>query len=425
MRILIIGINYAPERTAVAPFTTGLCEHLASSGHDVTVITAFPYYPEWRVWDGYRGQFFRREVVNGISVRRVWHFVPRRPSSLIQRLAHDFSYAMSAFLAGLFVGPYDIIYCSSPPPAAALSAYLLSGLKRIPYVIKLTDLASDAALATGIVKDGFKVGTARAIERFVYDGSEEIICLCQGFIDKLKKRGIDPAKLHLITDWADTENIRPLAEESAFRRDSGVAEGQLLILHTGNIGKKQELLNMVRAADLARDRTDLVWMLIGHGEERGLIEEEIRRRNLHNFRLMDLQPAKLLPQIYAAADVLVLNQKAAVEDAVIPSKLLTYMAAGRPVVAAVSDTSESARYIRAAKCGLVAPPGDPAALLQGILELRQNLRLRKEMGLNGRTYAESHLTKAKVLQCYDAFFRTWSGNVKQHGLKKEASLIAE
>src|SRR2546421_11564706 len=118
MRMLVVAINYAPERTAVAPFTTGLCEHLASKGHEVTVITAFPYYPEWRVMDGYRGPLFMKGVVNGIPVRRVLHFVPRRASSLLQRLAHDFSYALGAFFSGLFVGPFRLIFFSSPPPAA-------------------------------------------------------------------------------------------------------------------------------------------------------------------------------------------------------------------------------------------------------------------------------------------------------------------
>ena len=134
---------------------------------------------------------------------------------------------------------------------------------------------------------------------------------------------------------------------------------------------------------------------------------------------------ELLRQIYSAADVLVLNQKATVEDAVIPSKLLTYMAAGRPVVAAISEKSEAARYIREANCGLVVPPENPAALVQGILELKQNLMLRKEMGMNGRAYAEAHFTRDKVLQCYDAFFRPWSGDGKQGGLNKEVTLVAQ
>lgn len=117
MRILVLGINYVPEKTSVAPFTTGLCEHLAMLGHRVTVVTAFPYYPEWRVWDGYRGEFYRREWIRGVDVRRVRHFVPRKPSKLFHRLAYDLSFTFAAFIAALFAGKCDLIYCSCPPPS--------------------------------------------------------------------------------------------------------------------------------------------------------------------------------------------------------------------------------------------------------------------------------------------------------------------
>jgi hypothetical protein len=108
MRILVLGINYAPERTSVAPFTTGLCEHLAEQGHDVNVVTAFPYYPEWRVWDGYRGCWYRRESIHGVNVRRVWHYIPRTPSKLLQRLAYDLSFTLTAFFAALFLSAADV-----------------------------------------------------------------------------------------------------------------------------------------------------------------------------------------------------------------------------------------------------------------------------------------------------------------------------
>ena len=97
MRILVLGINYAPERTSVAPFTTGLCEHLAAQGHEVTVITAFPYYPEWKVWDDYRGRLWRKETVNRVRLLRVWHYVPRQPSRVLHSLALDGCFSAHAF----------------------------------------------------------------------------------------------------------------------------------------------------------------------------------------------------------------------------------------------------------------------------------------------------------------------------------------
>src|SRR6266852_349805 len=234
MRVLVTGINYAPERTSVAPFTTGVCEHLASKGHELEVITAFPYYPEWRVWDGYRGRAYLRERINNVTVHRVWHFVPKRPSNLVQRLAHDFSFTLGAFLIGLFVGKFDVIYCCCPPPTLAITAYVLAILHRKPFVIKLTDLASDAALATGILKDGLAVRLARAIERFVYHKSDQVICLCQGFVEKLAACGIALEKLQLIPDWADTQKVYPIAGARAFRRANELTQYQFLVMHTGN-----------------------------------------------------------------------------------------------------------------------------------------------------------------------------------------------
>jgi colanic acid biosynthesis glycosyl transferase WcaI len=399
-------MNYAPEMTAVAPFTTGLCEHLAGSGHQVSVITTFAHYPEWRVWDRYRNQIRNKTVINDVSVLRIWHFVPRRPGSLLRRLLYDLSFTIGSFVAGLFAGKYDVIYCACPPPTLALTAYWLARLKGVPYVIKLTDLASDAALATGIVqKNGLVIRLARRFERFVYQKTAAVVCLCQGFIDKLAEMGITPSKLHLISDWADTENVRPFEDVNTFRKRNEIPDGKFLVLHTGNMGKKQGLMTAVDAAQLTREKPEILWLLVGQGEERELIEGEIRRRELSNIRLLPLQPVESLSEMYSAADVLLLSQKAAVKDAVIPSKLLTYMSSGRPLVAAVNERSETARLIDRADCGLVVSPEDPAALMAAVLALQQDASLLVRRGENGRAYAVEHFTKRRILEEYDRFFK--------------------
>ncbi len=404
MRILVLGINYAPEKTSVAPFTTGLCEHLAALGHRVTVVTAFPYYPQWRVWDGYRGELHRKELIRGVEIHRVRHFVPRKPSRLIQRLTYDLSFTFAAFFAGLFTGKCDLIYCSCPPPTVALAACVLGILKRAPFVMKLTDLASDAAQSTGIMKNRRALRLARTFERFTCAKALAVVCLCQGFIDRLRERGVPPTKLHLIPDWSNASRGLAGARDASFRSAHGIPSSAFLVMHTGNMGRKQDLNNVVRAAQLSRSDPDLLWLLVGDGEERTALQQEIARHNLGNIRLLPLQPAEAVPQMYAAADALLLNQRAAVEDAVIPSKLLTYMASGRAVVAAVSEWSETARQVRRADCGLLVPAENPEALLGGIESLRRAPDLRQRLGRNGRAYAEAHFTKERVLQSYERLF---------------------
>ena len=408
MHILVIGINYTPEKISVAPFTTGLCEHLAAQGNEVTVVTAFPYYPEWRVYDGYRCSLYRREFVKGVKVYRVAHYVPYKPSSLIQRLTYDISFTVTSFIAALFARKCDIIYCSCPPPTVAFAAYLLGKLKGVPYVVKLTDLASDAALATGIMQPGPAIRAARAFEKFTFNKAMAVVCLCRGFIDRLKERGVDEKKLLLIPDWGDTVNVRPCEDDSSFRLTNRLPSEKFLVFHTGNMGKKQCLINVLNAAELTKREYDIMWILVGQGEERAYLEREVSRRDLSNVRMLPLQPAEVLPQMYATADLLLLNQAAAIEDAVIPSKLLTYMAAGRPVVGSVCEKSEAYRQIRLANCGVMVPAENPQALADAVVALRSNPALCKELGANGRIYAEAHFTKARVLREYDDFFRSAS-----------------
>jgi colanic acid biosynthesis glycosyl transferase WcaI len=406
MRILILGINYFPERTSVAPFTTGLSEHLAAQGHVVQVVTAFPYYPEWRIWEGYRGRMTQKEERNGAQIRRVRHFVPRRASSLLQRLLHDFSFTAAALTAGLAAKECDLIYCSCPPPALALAAYVLGKIRSVPYILKLTDLASDAALATGILRDGVLLRCARALEQFVYRHAEAVVCLCEGFRGQLAQSGILAHRLHLIPDWGDTAAIYPVRSDGHFRAAHGIPSETFVALHTGNMGKKQDLLNIVRAAALSGDDPTLLWVIVGEGEERALIDRETKYRGLRNLLLLPLQPVAALGQLYAAADVLLLNQKAAVMDAVIPSKLLTYMAAGQPVLCAANSNSVASRLIREARCGVVVQPEDPTALLLGTQTLRADTSLHLAMGRNGRRYAERHYNKAQTLDLYDQLFQS-------------------
>jgi len=170
-------------------------------------------------------------------------------------------------------------------------------------------------------------------------------------------------------------------------------------------GDKQNLINVVNAAEYSQGKIDLVWVLVGEGEDLPALRRAAEDR-APNMSLLPLQPATAMPQMYAAADVLLLNQIAAMEDAVIPCKLLTYMAAGRPIVAAVNENSEAARVIRRAQCGVIVPAEDPEALSTAMLALQSDPELRRELGANARLYAEMHFTKASVLEAYDEFFLT-------------------
>jgi colanic acid biosynthesis glycosyl transferase WcaI len=164
------------------------------------------------------------------------------------------------------------------------------------------------------------------------------------------------------------------------------------------------LANVIKAAEYSQSEADLAWALVGDGEERPALENEITQRGLSNIRVLPFQPTEALGQMYSAADVLILNQAAAVEDAVIPSKLLTYMAAGRAIVAAASEKSEAARLVHRAACGVIVRAESPGALADAVVMLRGAPAVRRVLASNGRAYVEEHFTKASVLAAYDEFF---------------------
>ena len=178
-----------------------------------------------------------------------------------------------------------------------------------------------------------------------------------------------------------------------------------VVLYSGNLGLKQGLGTLVEAAERLSGDPRIVFLIVGEGMMKADLEAEVARRQLSNVRFLPLQPMDALSQVLSAADALVLTQKADVVDIVIPSKLLTYMAAGRPVVVAVNPRSEAGRYVREADCGLVVPPEDPASFAEAIRVLYCDRALAARFGANARAFAEEHFARERVLQRYDDLFR--------------------
>ena len=202
MRVLALGINYSPDQTGIAPFTTGRCEYLAARGHQVRVCTGFPYYPAWRVRDADRGRLFAREAVNGVTVLRSYAYVPRRVTAA-RRILHEASFVASASLRAL-IGPRpDVLFVVSPPLGLALPAVLLSRLWGIPYVFHVADLQPDSALDLGMLPPGLLARALYLVERLAYRRAALVTTLTDAMRRRIVAKGIAEAKVVLASDWAD------------------------------------------------------------------------------------------------------------------------------------------------------------------------------------------------------------------------------
>jgi len=207
VKIAVLGINYWPDETGIAPFTTGKCEYLASCGHTVTAFTGMPYYPAWKVPDEYRRRLSTREQKSGVAIVRSWLYVPKRLSPM-KRIAHEASFVLSAALRSIGRGSRDrpdILIVITPPLALGLAALVLSRKWKIPFIQHVADLQPDAAVDLGMLSPNGFTRVLYAIERLSYRRASVISTLTNSMRDKILKKGIAPEKVILSPDWARPE----------------------------------------------------------------------------------------------------------------------------------------------------------------------------------------------------------------------------
>lgn len=401
--ILIFSLNYAPEATGFAPHTTALAEHLVKMGHQVTVVTGFPFAPRWARFARYRGELMRQETINAVHLVRVTHFIPRRPGSAVQRMLMEGSFAAAAgvrmLLSRLFGRRrYDLVVYVGAQPAIAWLTRIVATMIRVPYIVKITDLAAQAAVDVGIVGGGL-ANVLNRIEFAAYRRARAAIVLCDAFKRALRSQGFADDAVHVIRDSIDLQAIRPGADGASFRQRHGIGPDEFVILYSGSLGLKQNLFDVVDAAMLlAGDAPDMRWVLVGEGENRDALAARIASAAAgQRVLLLPLQPEGELSAMFGAADVLLLSQLRSVKDTVIPSKLLMYMAAGRPIVAAVNQDSQAAVILRDALGGVIVEPEDPRALAAAVADLRTRAAELPAMGRRNRRYAERHFDRNAIV----------------------------
>jgi len=412
MHILFIGINYWPEETGIAAFTTGRCEYLTSRGHQVTIYTAFPYYPDWRTMDGYRGHLMMSQRRNGVDIRRTWIYVPKTVTSL-RRVIHEASFIATSFLRSLPRSRPDVIIAVSPPLGLAVSTVMLSRRWRVPFIYHVADLQPDAAVDLRMISSGRMVKLLYRIERMAYQRAALVSTLTPGMRHKILLKGIAADKVTLCPDWAGSALFDlPLNGGGKIFRESYGLQNRFLVVHAGNMGVKQGLEVVLGAAQIARrESPEILFLLVGDGAMRPKLERAAASMKLDNVRFLPILALDCFRDMLAAADVCLITQQKSVADIVFPSKVLTLLAAGRPVIASLSSGSEVARVVHEAEAGLMAPPENPQALFDAVINLYKSPRKRSAMGMNGRVYARERWDRDRILHDFETRLeKTVNGN---------------
>jgi colanic acid biosynthesis glycosyl transferase WcaI len=392
MRVIVWGINYAPEFAGIAPHNVALCEFLDAEGHNVEMLTTFAYYPTWEKSAEDRGRLYRTDLVNRIPVHRCWHFVPARVSAL-KRILHEGSFVFTSTLRALFLSAPDVYVVVSPPLLLGLAAWLVGKLKRTPFVFHVQDMQPDAAVGLGMLKANWFTKALYGLEAFAYRKAARVSGITPGMLESFTGKGAPESKLIYFPNTIELQSDVPPPERGSFRTRHGFAADDFLAIYSGNLGVKQGLDILLETAPLLRDpRIRLV--ICGDGAQREALAASARETKLTNLRLLPFEDdyrALLLD-----ADICFITQQVGSGNSFFPSKLLGILAEGRPVVAVSAPESELTVALRQGNFGVNVPPGSREELAKVLDALANDPRRLAEYGAAGRRYVEQ-FEKSRVL----------------------------
>lgn len=394
MKILVYGINYAPELTGIGKYTAEMAATLTARGHEVRVICAPPYYPQWRVEAGYRAWRYRRERCDGVRLWRAPLWVPNRPRGA-RRILHLASFAATSLpivLAHAFWKP-DVVMCMAPSLLNSPAAWLVARLSRAHAWLHIQDYEIDAAFQLGMLTGSKLKRAALWMERALLRRFDTVSTITTKMLERAADKGVRPARLLLFPNWVDVIAVHPLERRSTLRQAFGIADDAIVVLYSGNMGVKQGLEVLATAAVELLNRSDIVFVFCGNGPVRDAIHAVCGP--MKNCRFSDLRPIEELNELLNLADIHVLPQRHDAADLVMPSKLTGMFASERPVIAMAQPGTEL--YEVVAPRGVVVTPGDAQALAAAIASLADDAPARARLGRAGRAYAQGVLSRDAVL----------------------------
>lgn len=395
MRICVVSINYAPEKSGIAPYTTGLTRGLAARGHDVQVLTGFPHYPEWRVDPAYRGVRGTACSADGVVVRRFAHYVPEEPT-VRRRLL--FEAAFGTRVVSSSWGKPELVLTTSPSLVASAMVIARSRAANIPVGIIVQDLYGKGVVETGAMS-GRMAALAGRFEAAVLNQATGTAVVHERFADAAIQAGVDQNLVTVIRNWAHVESATNV-DTTQVRAKHGWSPDECIVVHSGNMGAKQGLENVVDAARIADDRgINVRFVLVGDGNRRKALE--LNAEGVQRIEFKDPLESDDYLELLACADVLLVNELPGVGEMALPSKLTSYFSAGRPIVAATDTNGVTAQEIRDSRAGIVVSAGDPVALLDTSVNLASDIEAGKRLGSLGQQYARRLLGVDRAIDNYE------------------------
>lgn len=405
LHIAFFNRAYYPEVSATGQLLTELAEDLVHPhGCRVSVVAGLPlgarppsprFGPAPR-----RRRLVERERHAGVDIFRA-RGTQWSKRTLAGRIVNYLSYCGAAGLAGLQLERPDVVVALTDPPIIGLAAWLAARRARAAFVIAYKDLFPEVARLVDGRRRPVVEWVLHRVNHFLLRRADRVVALGDAMRRRLiEEKGADPAKVVIIPDWADMTAIAPGPKDNAFARTLGLAD-RFVVMHAGNLGLSQNLGVLVDAAAHLTDLPDLTILFLGDGVAKPALEADVARRGLQNVRFLPFQPKAQLAEVFAAADCFVVSLKPGLSGYIMPSKLYSILAAGRPYVAAVDDDCDVARITRTHECGLLASPGNPNEMAAQIRRVYENCPHAEAMGRRAREAAAAFDRPVSVRAYYD------------------------
>lgn len=386
MNILFFSENFPPETNAAATRVFERAVLWVKMGHHVTVITSHPNFPQGKLHDGYDNCWRRIDDIDGIRVVRVKTFISANRGAAL-RILDFLSFMATASAAALFEARPDVVAATSPQFFSAVAGWAVGKIKRVPFVFELGDIWPASIAAVGMMKPSPAFRLIEAFELFLYRQSASVAALTKAFKANLTRRGIAPNKIAVVINGVDLDRYAPKPKDLAYAGQLGVDAGRFTVGYLGTHGMAHDLMNVVRAADLLRERPDIQFLLAGDGAERPLIMAEAERLGLQNIQFRGPQPKSAMPQLWSLCDVALVHLKDAdTFREVIPSKIFEAMGMGLPVILAAPE-GEASQIVLSNDAGLHVPAGNPQALCHAVVRLADDLDLTARLARASRQAA--------------------------------------
>ena len=399
MKILIYGINYSPELVGIGKYSGEMGHWLVEKGYDVHVITAPPYYPEWRVGHEYSRWFYSRDRNSSETIWRCPLFVPSRPSALL-RIVHLSSFAFSSLpiLATQFLWRPNVVFLVAPTLFCAPAGLLLAKLVRAKSILHIQDFEIDALFSLDLVSGGSKNSQFKRLglwfESLILGSFDMVSTISKGMMQRSQDKGVPERSIRYFPNWSEVSRFQNLNEAKKILNKFGISSEKKVILYSGNMGEKQGLESVILAAKKLQSKEDLIFLLVGEGASRERIVKMAMDLKLVNLIFAPLQSYEDLPDLLASADVHLVIQKLGVADAVLPSKLSNILAVGGNAVVTADITTTLGRLpLDYPSIFCLVEPESVDALVCGI-EKALTMPLPNPIALD---YAQKFLDKEQVL----------------------------